>query len=127
MECLNCRNFVTAQAFLTGWYLLTFFTVAPFLCTLSVILDFCIILAASNTVIWVSLFGTHRFKLEVKGFIFHVVVFSKETFQTLAWKFLLYMNLKEIELRRYNHYKVLNTHSVNGMQSLQGVKDTECE
>ena len=127
MECLNCRNFVTAQAFLTGWYLSTFFTVAPFLCTPSVILDFCFILVASNTVIWASLVGAHRSKLEVEDFIFHVVVFSRETFQTLAWKFLLCMNLKESGLKRYNHYKVLNTHSINSMQSLQGVKDTECE
>ena len=89
MKCLNCRNFVTAHTFLTGWHLFTFFTVAPFLCTPLVILDFCFILVTSNTVIWVSLFGTHRFKLEVKDFIFYVVVFSRETFQTLAWKFLL--------------------------------------
>ena len=86
MKCLNCRNFVTAHAFLTGWHLFTFFTVAPFLCTPSVILDFCFILVTSNTVIQASLFGAHRFKLEVEDFIFHVVVFSRETFQTLAWK-----------------------------------------
>ena len=89
MKCLNCRNFVTAHAFLTGWHLLTFLTVAPFLCTPSVILDFCFTLVASNTAIWVSLFGAHRLKLEVEDFIFHIVVFSRETFQTLAWKFLL--------------------------------------
>ena len=89
MKCLNCRNFVTAHTFLTGWHLFTFFTVAPFLCSLSVILDFCFILVASNTVIWASLVGAHRSKLEVEDFIFHVVVFSRETFQTLAWKFLL--------------------------------------
>ena len=81
---LNCLNFVTAHAFLTGWYLFTFFTVAP-----SVTLDFCFILLTSNDVIWASLVRTHRAKLEVKEFIFHVVVFSRETFQTLAWKFLL--------------------------------------
>ena len=89
MKCLNCRNFVTAHAFLTGWHLLTFLTVAPFLCTPSVILDFCFTLVASNTAIWVSLFGAHRLKLEVEDFIFHIVVFSRETFQTLAWRFLL--------------------------------------
>ena len=89
MKCLNCRNFVTAHAFLTGWHLFTFFTVAPFLCTPSVILDFCFILVASNTVIWASLFGAHRSKLEKEDFIFHVVAFSRETFQALAWKFLL--------------------------------------
>ena len=89
MKCLNYRNFVTAHAFLNGWHIFTFFTVAPFLCTPLVILDFCSILVASNTVIWASLFGTHRFKLEVEDFIFHVVVFSRESFQTLAWKFLL--------------------------------------
>ena len=49
----------------------------------------CFILLASNTVIWASLVGAHRSKLEVEDFIFHVVVFSRETFQTLAWKFLL--------------------------------------
>ena len=89
MKCHNCRNFMTAHAFLTGWYLFTFFTATLFLCTPSVKLDFCFILVASNTVIWVSLLGAHRFKLEVEDFIFHVVVFSRETFQTLAWKFLL--------------------------------------
>ena len=89
MKCINCLNFVTAHAFLTGWYLFTFFTVAPFWCTPSVILDFCFILLASNTAIWASLVGTHRSKLEVEDFIFHAVVFSRETFQTLAWKFLL--------------------------------------
>ena len=31
----------------------------------------------------------HRFKPEVKDFIFHVVAFSIETFQILLWKFLL--------------------------------------
>ena len=86
MKCLNCQNFVTAHAFLTGWHLFTFFTVAPFLCTPSTIL---IISVASNTVIWSNLFGAHRFKLEVEDFIFHVLVFSRETFQTLACKFLL--------------------------------------
>ena len=89
MKCLNCLNFVTAHAFLTGWYLFTFFTVAPSWCTPSVILDFCFILLASNTVIWASLVGAHRSKLEVKDFIFHVLVFFRETFQTLASKFLL--------------------------------------
>ena len=89
MKCLNCRNFMTAHAFVTGWHLFAFFTVAPFLCTPLVILDFCFILVASNTVIWASLFGADRSKLEVKDFIFHVVVFPREIFQTLAWKFLL--------------------------------------
>ena len=37
MKCLNCRDFVTAHAFLTGWHLFTFFTVAPFLCIEAVI------------------------------------------------------------------------------------------
>ena len=89
MKCLNCLNFVAAHAFLTGWYLFTFFTVAPFWCTTSVILDFCFILLTFNTVIWASLVGTHRSRLEVEDFIFHVVAFSRETFQTLPWKFLV--------------------------------------
>ena len=38
-----------------------------------------------------SLVGTYRSKLEVEDFIFHVVVFFRETFQTLAWKFLLFI------------------------------------
>ena len=87
MKWLNCQNFMTAHTFLTGQHLFTFFTVAPFLSAPSVILDFCIILVTSNTVIWVSLFGAHSFKLEAEDFNFHVVVLSKETFQTLAWKF----------------------------------------
>ena len=89
-----CLNLVTPHTFLTGWHLFTFFTVAPFLCTPSVILDFCFILVASKTVIWASLFGAHRFKLEAEDFIFHVAVFSKETFQTLTWKFLLCVRQK---------------------------------
>ena len=89
IKCLNCLNFVTADEFLTGWYLFTFFTAAPFWCTPSVILDFCLILLISNTGTWVSLVGTHRSKLEVEDFIFHVVVFFRERFQTLARKFLL--------------------------------------
>ena len=94
MKCLNCRDFVTAHSFLTGWHLFTFFTVAPFLCAPSVIQDFCFILVAFNTEIWASLFGVHRFKLEAEDFIFPVVVFSRETFQTLAWKFLLSVQQK---------------------------------
>ena len=74
---------MAAHAFLTGWHLFTFFTVASSLFTPLVILDFCFTLVACNTVIWASLFGAHRFKLEVEDFIFHVV-FSRETFQTLA-------------------------------------------
>ena len=89
MKCFNCLNFVTARTFLTGWHLFRFFTVGPFLCTPSVILDFCFVLVASSTVIWACLVGAHRCKLEVEDFIFHVAVFSRETFQTLAWKFLL--------------------------------------
>ena len=89
MKCLNCRNFVTARAFVTGCHLFTFLIVLPILCAPLVILDFCLV--ASNTVIWASLFGAHRFKLEIKDFIFHVVVFSREGFQNLAWKFLLYV------------------------------------
>ena len=64
----------------------TFFTVAPFCCTPLVILDFCFILLTFNTA---SLVGTHRSRLEVEDFIFHVVAFSRETFQTLTWKSLL--------------------------------------
>ena len=94
MKCINCRNFKTAHSFLTGRHLFTFFTVVPFLCAPSVKLDFCFILVASNTVIFASLFVAHRFKLKVEDFIFHVVVFSIETFQTLAWKFLLCVSQK---------------------------------
>ena len=47
-----------------------------------------------KTVIWVSLVGGHRSKLEVKDFIFYVAVFSRQTFQTLAWKFLLCVSQK---------------------------------
>ena len=85
MKCLNYLNFVT-HTFLTGWYLFIFFPVAPFWCTPSVILDLCFVLLTTNTAIWANLVGAHRSKLEVKHFIFHVVVFSRET---LAWKFLL--------------------------------------
>ena len=96
MKCLNCRNFVTAHVFLTGWQLFIFFTVVPFLFAPLVILDFCFILVASNTVICASLFGAHRFNLKDEDFIIHVVVFSRETFQTLAWKFLLCIPQKNV-------------------------------
>ena len=89
MKCLNCRNFLTAHAFVTGCHLFTFLIVLPILCAPLVMLDFCLI--ASNTVLWASLFGTYRFKLEVEDFILHVLVLSRESFQTLAWKFLLYV------------------------------------
>ena len=72
MKCLNCRNFVTAHVFLTGWQLFIFFTVVPFLFAPLVILDFCFILVASNTVICASLFGAHRFNLKDEDFIIHV-------------------------------------------------------
>ena len=64
-------------------WLISFYIVASFWCTPLVILDFCSILFASNTVIWASLAGAHRSKLEVKGFTFHVVVFSTENFHNL--------------------------------------------
>ena len=48
---------MTARAILTGWYLFIFFTVATFLSTPTVMLDFCFILVASNTVIWASSFA----------------------------------------------------------------------
>ena len=38
-----------------------------------------------------NLVGAYRSKLEVEDFIFHVVMFFRETFQTLAWKFLLFV------------------------------------
>ena len=73
---------ISWHTFLTGWYLFIFFPVAPFWCTPSVILDFCFILLTTNTAIWANLVGAHRSKLEVEDFIFHVVIFSRETFQT---------------------------------------------
>ena len=111
MKCLNSRNFVSAHAFLTGWHLFTFFTVAPFFCTPSFILDFCFILVVSNTVISASLFDAHRFKLEVEDFIFHDVVFSTETFQTLAWKFLLWVPQKVFGVYIFSNF-VLVQHIV---------------
>ena len=98
MKCLNCLSFATAHAFLTGWCLFTIFAVAPFWCTPLVILDFCFILLAFNTVIRTSLVGAHRSKLEVEDFIFHAVVLSRETFRTLAWKFLLCVPQKVFEV-----------------------------
>ena len=51
-------------------------------------------LVTSSIVIWASLFGAHRFKLEAQDFILQVVVFSRETVQILAWKFLLCVTQK---------------------------------
>ena len=83
MKCLICRNFVTVHAFLTGWHLFTFFTVATFLCTPSVILDFCFILVASNTVIWASLFDAHRFKHWKSRILFSMLQYSPEKLSKL--------------------------------------------
>ena len=81
-------EFCDSTDILTGQNLFTFFNVAPFLCTQSVVLNLHWI---SYTVIWarVCLLGAHRFRLKAKDFIFHVVVFSRETFQILTWTFLL--------------------------------------
>ena len=68
--------------------------VAASVCTPSIILDFYFILVASNTVISASLFGVLRFKSDLQDFIFHVLVLSRETFQTLSWKFLLCVRQK---------------------------------
>ena len=65
----NCKNFVTAHAFLTRWHLFTFFTVAPFLYTPSVILDFCFILVASNTNLGEFVWRT-QFQTGSRGFYF---------------------------------------------------------
>ena len=64
MKCLNCLDFVTAHAFLSFR-----------------IFHSCTILGE---------FGWHT----VEDFFFHVLVFSRETFQTLAWKFLLCVTQK---------------------------------
>ena len=62
-----------------SWHHFTFFTSAPFLCTQSVILDFCFILAASNTVNLASLFGAHRFK----QILFSMLYYSLEKLSKL--------------------------------------------
>ena len=61
----------------SSWHLFTFFTGAPFLCTQCVTLSFCFIL------------DTCLAHAGSKNFIFHAILSSRETFQTLAWKFLL--------------------------------------
>ena len=83
----------SAHAFFHSRYLFTFFTVEPFWCIYSIgHTGFLLHLTCfqCNTVIWASLVRKHRPKLEV-DFIFHVVFSSIETFQTLAWKFLLWV------------------------------------
>ena len=102
MKCLNCLNFVTAHTFLTGWHLFTFFTAGPFSCTPLVILDFCFILVASNTVIWASLVGAQvqtgswgfyfpcwhehscfAFCKKFLGFIFFLILFCIQLFKLI--------------------------------------------
>ena len=53
MKCLNCLNFVTAHAFLTDWYLFTFFTVASFLC-IEAVVQICRSLARSKIELFIT-------------------------------------------------------------------------
>ena len=89
MKCLSCLNFVTAHAFLTGWYLFHIFHSCTILVYSIGPNRFLLHLARFQHLIWASLIRKHRSKLEVEAFIFYVVVFFRETLQTLAWKFLL--------------------------------------
>ena len=112
MKRLNCLNFVTAQA-QTSFHILEMLTSHLFIFltaqTSFHILDSWTILVYSighpgfllhagfllpKALIWASLFGAHRSNVEVEDFIFHVVVFFRETFQSLAWKFLLFFPQK---------------------------------
>ena len=95
MKCLNCLSFVTAHVILNWLISLHSFSQLHHSGVLQrsywiSASSFCFIfLLASNTVIWASLVGACRSKLEVEDFLFHVVVFSRKTFQTLACNFLL--------------------------------------
>ena len=68
-------------------------------------------------------------KVYLKAFQNHMSLPSLAT-EINYWRHLQYWALiknlehAESETERYNHYKVLNAHSVNSMQSLQGVKYT---
>ena len=71
MKCLNCRNFVTAYAFLTGWHLFTFFTVAPFLCIEAVVQKCSVKRCSQNTsggCCYVYFIGHTGFLLHLSGF-----------------------------------------------------------
>ena len=89
MKCLDCRHFVTAHAFLSSWHLFHIFQS----CTILVYS-----IGHNGFLLHLGRFqhcnlGKFVWRTQVqtgnRGFIFHVVVFSRETFQTLAWKFLL--------------------------------------
>ena len=83
MKCLNCRNFVTAHVFLTGWQLFIFFTVVPFWFAPLVILDFCFILLQYSPEKLSKLWhgnSCYAFRKKMLGFIFFLVLFSCSTY-----------------------------------------------
>ena len=110
MKCLICRNLVTVYAFLTGWHLFTFFTVATFLCTPSVILDFCFILVASNTVIWASLMHT-GLNTGSRGFYFPCCSILQRNFPNFGMKILALHSAKSVRVYIFSNF-VLVQHIV---------------
>ena len=84
LHAIISRNIAYTQNYIATIFSKTYFQLhfrslrrLIFQCTQSVILDFCFILVASNTVIWPSLFGLHKFRLKAEGFALHVTVLSR--------------------------------------------------
>ena len=75
----------------------TFFallTVAPFLRTQSIMMDFWFILVASIIVTWPSLFSGHRFKLESEDFVFHIL---QRNFSNFGIKILVRCSVRSLQ------------------------------
>ena len=93
MKCLNCWNFVTAHALLTGRQLAYFHLF--YRCTI-------LVYSICHTGFLLHLGRFHHCKLGEFlwrtqfqiDFIFYAVLFSRETLQTLAWIFLFCVSQK---------------------------------
>ena len=79
------------HTFQFSWYLFALLTVAPFLRTQSIMMGFWFILVTSIIVTWPSSFSGHRFKLESKDFIFHIL---QRNFSNFGMKILVRCSAK---------------------------------
>ena len=94
MKCLNFQNlWQQMHSKLVGIF--SYFSVALFSFTQSVMLWSCFILLASITVSWGEVFILHTL-VQTKShiIIFYVLILSRKTFQSSAWKKLLHADHK---------------------------------
>ena len=85
---------MATHTFQFSWYLFALLTVAPFLRTQSIMMGFWFILVTSIIVTWPSSFSGHRFKLESKDFIFHIL---QRNFSNFGMKILVRCSAKSPE------------------------------